>query len=148
MKSNLLTPSSLFWTPSILGHTRVCIHALILPWKSVSRHSQSTESVLKLMALHGNHGNRRGRVAVQRAVKLACCSANTAPLTLPHRNSSFPPWQCGNVALVFRVLHQLYLVFVIPGQGKIKPGWKAGKIALELGPSCSTGAAGAVQSGF
>jgi len=47
-----------------------------------------------------------------------------------------------------RALHQLYLVFVILGQGKIKSGWKVSKTALEMGPSCSTGAAGAVQSGF
>lgn len=49
------------------------------------------------------------------------------------------------VALVLRALHQLYLVFAILGQGQIKPGWKADKTALEMGPSCSTGAAGAVQ---
>lgn len=78
-----------------------------------------------------------------------CHCANTGPLTLPplqHQSSTC--WQCSSVALLFRALHQLYLVFVILGQGKIKSGWKLGRIALEVGPSCSTGAAGAVQPGY
>lgn len=84
-----------------------------------------------------------------RLSNLVCHCANTGPLKLPHRNNQFSTcWQCSSVALVFRALLQLYLVFVILGQGEIKSGWKVGKIALEMGPSCSTGAGGAVQSGF
>lgn len=71
--------------------------------------------------------------------------AHTAPLMAPQYNPQFPTcWRGSSVALAFRALHQLYLVFIILGQGKIK----SGKTSLELGPRCSIGAAGAVQSEF